>query len=136
MKVSSKCSTRPPDQVVNLFRLTPSSEYIKIKDYFEAHNSGVKYGNGVYFEKDAWYALRYSLRQCSGSRPKMYIAKVLVGKYTRGKEGLKAPPSRNDPKNPGLLYNSVLDDPNNPKMFVIFQDNQSYPEYLITLNRQ
>ncbi|XP_046842592.1 protein mono-ADP-ribosyltransferase PARP14-like [Xenia sp. Carnegie-2017] len=98
--------------------------------------NAVKYGNGVYFARDASYSLRYSLHQCSGSQPKMYIAKVLVGEYTLGKEGLKEPPSRNDLGNPGLLYDSVVDSPSNPKIFVIFQDNQSYPEYLITLNKQ
>ncbi|XP_046843223.1 protein mono-ADP-ribosyltransferase PARP15-like [Xenia sp. Carnegie-2017] len=98
--------------------------------------NAVKYGNGVYFARDASYSLVYSLHQCSGSQPKMYIAKVLVGEYTLGKEGLKEPPSKNDPGNPGLLYDSVVDTPSNPTIFVIFQDNQSYPEYLITLNKQ
>ncbi|XP_046843187.1 protein mono-ADP-ribosyltransferase PARP15-like [Xenia sp. Carnegie-2017] len=96
--------------------------------------NGAIYGNGVYFARDASFSLDYSREQCSaGSQPKIYIAKVLVGKYTLGKEGLKAPPSRNDPSNPGLLYDSVVDNQNNPTMFVIFQDNQCYPEYLITL---
>lgn len=100
---------------------------------------GVRYGNGVYFARDASYSLFYSQVPrllSSGSQPKMYIAKVLVGKYTLGKKGLKAPPSRNDPSNPALLYDSVVDDVNNPTIFVIFQDNQYYPEYLITLNNQ
>ncbi|XP_046843147.1 protein mono-ADP-ribosyltransferase PARP14-like [Xenia sp. Carnegie-2017] len=98
--------------------------------------NGVLYGNGVYFARDASYSLRYSLDQCSGSRAKMFIAKVLVGSYTLGQKGLKAPPSRNDPSNPGLLYDSVVDNQGNPTIFVIFQDNQCYPEYLITLNKQ
>ncbi|XP_046843181.1 protein mono-ADP-ribosyltransferase PARP15-like [Xenia sp. Carnegie-2017] len=98
--------------------------------------NGVLYGNGVYFARDSSYSLDYSLRQCSaGSQPKMFIAKVLVGKYTSGMHGLKAPPSRNDSSNPGLLYDSVVNNVNNPKFFVIFQDNQCYPEYLITLNK-
>lgn len=54
----------------------------------------------------------------------MYIAKVLVGNNTRGKRNMKAPPSKNDPENPGLLYDSVVDNTNNPTMYVIFQDNQ------------
>ena len=65
----------------------------------------------------------------------MYIAKVLVGDYTCGKSGMKAPPSKNDPDNPGLLYDSVVDNTSNPTMYVIFQDNQYYPEYLLTLQQ-
>lgn len=64
----------------------------------------------------------------------MYIAKVLVGDYTCGKSGMKAPPSKNDPENRGLLYDSVVDNTINPTMYVIFQDNQYYPEYLLTLH--
>jgi poly [ADP-ribose] polymerase 10/14/15 len=63
----------------------------------------------------------------------MYMAKVLVGEYTRGASGMKAPPSKNDPNNPGLRYDSVVDNPSNPSMYIIFQDNQYYPEYLLTL---
>ncbi|XP_046843185.1 protein mono-ADP-ribosyltransferase PARP15-like [Xenia sp. Carnegie-2017] len=99
--------------------------------------NGVIYGNGVYFARDASFSLDYSREQCSaGSQPKIYIAKVLVGKYTLGKKGLKAPPSKNDPSNPALLYDSIVNDINNPCIYVIFQDNRYYPEYLITINNQ
>ena len=94
---------------------------------------GVAYGNGVYFARDASYSIKYACKRTLGSRPKMYMAKVLVGDYTRGASGMKAPPSKNDPYNPGLRYDSVVDHPSNPTMYVIFQDNQYYPEYLLTL---
>ena len=96
-------------------------------------STGVAYGNGVYFARDASYSINYARKRHSGSRPKMYMAKVLVGEYTRGASGMKAPPSKNDPNNPGLRYDSVVDHPSNPKMYIIFQDNQYYPEYLLTL---
>lgn len=96
-------------------------------------STGVAYGNGVYFARDASYSINYARKRHLGSRPKMYMAKVLVGEYTRGAPGLKAPPSKNDPNNPGLRYDSVVDHPSNPKMYIIFQDNQYYPEYLLTL---
>ena len=75
----------------------------------------------------------YANRQLSGSQPKMYMAKVLVGDYTEGAKGMKAPPLKNDSNNPGLRYDSVVDHLNNPSMYVIFQDNQYYPEYLLTM---
>ena len=96
-------------------------------------SSGVKYGNGVYFARDASYSMGYAKRQLPGSRPKMYMAKVLVGDYTKGAKGIKAPPLKNDPYNPGLRYDSVVDHGSNPSMYIIFQDNQYYPEYLLTM---
>ena len=93
--------------------------------------SGVVYGNGAYFARNASYSVRFTQPDHKGYRC-LYVAKVLVGKYTTGSTGMKAPPSRNDPSNPGLLYDSVVDNMNNPGIFVIFLDHQCYPEYLIT----
>ena len=64
----------------------------------------------------------------------MYLAKVLVGDYTLGTTEMKAPPLKYDPTNPGLRYDSVVDNVKQPRIYVIFQDNQYYPEYLLTLN--
>ena len=61
------------------------------------------------------------------------MAKVLVGEYTKGASRMKAPPTKSDPNNPGLRYDSVVNDIRNPRMYIIFQDNQYYPEYLLTL---
>ena len=77
--------------------------------------------------------MRFAKPENFSSYRKMYIAKVLVGEYTKGEKGMKAPPSKNDPKNPGVRYDSVVDNIRNPTMYVIFQDNQYYPEYLLTL---
>ena len=62
----------------------------------------------------------------------MYVVKVLVGQFIAGSQGMKAPPPRNDSGNPGRLYDSVVDKVEDPSIFVIFVDNQCYPEYLIT----
>ena len=62
----------------------------------------------------------------------MYVARVLVGTFTAGTEGMRIPPLRNDPNNPVSLYDSVVNDVSNPTIFVVFTDNQCYPEYLIT----
>lgn len=63
----------------------------------------------------------------------MYLARVLVGQYCVGKSSMIVPP----PKNyliPQILYESVVDNLDNPSIFVVFFDNQCYPEYLITIN--
>ncbi|KAL3841664.1 hypothetical protein ACJMK2_019778 [Sinanodonta woodiana] len=60
----------------------------------------------------------------------MFYAKVLVGQCCRGDTSMKKPPiNQNDPHQ--RPYNSVVDQPSNPRIFVIFDSSQTYPEYLI-----
>ena len=61
----------------------------------------------------------------------MYLAGVLTGEYALGKEGMIVPPPK-DPKDVNLLFESVVNDVQNPIIFVTFFDAQAYPEYLIT----
>ena len=42
------------------------------------------------------------------------------------------PPAKN-PSRPEILYESVVDNQVGPSIFVVFYDNQCYPEYLITM---
>ena len=62
----------------------------------------------------------------------MYVAKVLVGKSTKGYKNMRVLPKRNDPSNPELWYDSAVDNIENPLIFVTFDDHQCYPEYLVT----
>ena len=91
---------------------------------------GAAYGDGVYFAKDACHSKIFSQPGPRGERC-MYLARVLVGKYTKGEQGMKAPPAR-DPSKPELLFDSVVNNMDNPTTFVIFNDYHVYPEYLIT----
>lgn len=90
------------------------------------------FGNGTYFAVDARYSARntYSVPDARG-RKHMYLARVLTGQYCAGAAGLRAPPSRSS-TDPTDRYDSVVDDELNPKVFVIFNDIQAYPQYLIT----
>lgn len=89
---------------------------------------GRDYGGGVYFARDA----RYSGYAAGGVGCRyMYLARVLVGQYCVGKSCMIVPPPKN-PSKPEVLYDSVVDNMGNPCMFVVFFDNQSYLEYLIT----
>ena len=90
------------------------------------------YGNGVYFALQASYAARstYSPRDPYGFRY-MYLAKVLVGDYTVGRQGMLVPPVRNA-NDFNDHYDTVVDNVTNPGIFVVFYDWQCYPEYLIT----
>ncbi|XP_065066953.1 uncharacterized protein LOC135692660 isoform X6 [Rhopilema esculentum] len=85
------------------------------------------YGNGNYFAVNAEYSVGYAQPSQDGYRY-MYIVKVLVGEYTQGKSGLKVAPCKGQGTE---LYDSVVNDVANPSIFVVFPDNQMYPEYLI-----
>ncbi|OCT63244.1 protein mono-ADP-ribosyltransferase PARP14 [Xenopus laevis] len=92
-------------------------------------------GNGTYFAVDANYSAddTYSKPDTSGHKH-MYLARVLTGTFTTGQKDLIAPPPKTQ-SNPTDLYDSVTDNMNQPSMFVIFNDIQAYPEYLITFTK-
>uniref|UniRef100_A0A3B4T7X2 Poly [ADP-ribose] polymerase n=1 Tax=Seriola dumerili TaxID=41447 RepID=A0A3B4T7X2_SERDU len=90
------------------------------------------YGKGVYFAVNADYsASRYSPPDTSGLR-RLYVARVLTGRYTVGNSSMKAPPPRGS--DPTDCFDSLVNNQQQPSMFVIFHDDQAYPEYLITFN--
>lgn len=60
----------------------------------------------------------------------MFLAKVLTGDFEEGDNSYVQPPLKRGSET--ALYDSCVDDVNNPTIFVIFQDSQAYPEYLIT----
>ena len=91
--------------------------------------SGVAFGRGVYFARDASYSVGYAVGG-AGSRY-MYLARVLVGQCCVGNSAMIVPPPKN-PSSPEILYESVVDNTGNPTIFVVFYDSQCYPEYLIT----
>ncbi|RXN29686.1 poly [ADP-ribose] polymerase 14-like protein [Labeo rohita] len=92
--------------------------------------NGAMYGNGSYFAVDPHYSAQgYSKPDVNGHK-RMYLVRVLVGDFTQGKQGLLVPPPKIS--NCADFYNSVNDNMNNQTMFVIFNDVQAYPEYLIT----
>ena len=93
---------------------------------------GTTYGKGSYFASKANYSHRFTapLSTFVGYK-QMFLARVLVGSYTNGNKSLIRPPPK-DPSNPHALYDSCCDNKNNPALFVVFENGQSYPEYLIT----
>ena len=93
--------------------------------------SGVAFGRGTYFATDAKYSIR-NAEGGGGGRLYMYLARVLVGQYCVGNSSMIVPPAKNKLR-PEILYESVVDDNKHPSIFVVFCDNQSYPEYLITI---
>ena len=90
--------------------------------------NGTKYGKGSYFAVKASYSNNY----CSGMTRFIFLARVLTGEFKQGDESLHRPPLK-DPSNPASdLYDSCVDNESSPSIFVIFNDEQCYPAYLIT----
>eukprot|EP00062_Callorhinchus_milii_P015765 gi/632966462/ref/XP_007899428.1/ PREDICTED: poly [ADP-ribose] polymerase 14-like [Callorhinchus milii] len=118
-----------------LYHGTCSDVCAKINaDGFNRSYSGanaVFYGDGTYFAINARYSAsdQYSKPDAKGFKL-IYRARVLTGEYGQGQKGLKEPPLKNQQGGPDR-YDSVTDQLQSPSMFVVFQDNQAYPEYLI-----
>jgi len=74
------------------------------------------------------YSCDYAAATPDGKK-QMYLAQVLTGEYTRGSKDYRVTPD--NPKHPGLQFDSVVDNVSNPNIFVIFGDTQAYPKYLI-----
>lgn len=92
--------------------------------------SATVYGNGTYFAVNASYSAHptYAVPASDGTQL-MFVARVLTGHYAQGQTGMKTPPVRLAPDH---NYDSVVDNIQNPSMFVVFHDCQAYPDYLIT----
>lgn len=59
----------------------------------------------------------------------MFAALVLVGDYTQGKSSYVRPPLK--PNSKGTYYDSCVNSETNPSIYIIFDKQQIYPEYLI-----
>lgn len=88
------------------------------------------FGQGSYFARKASYSHGFSKQSPKGVRY-MFLAKVLTGRYVVGNHTMRRPP----PLNPGSmtsdLFDSCVDKFFEPQIFVIFNDDQSYPYFII-----
>ena len=94
-------------------------------------NTATAFGKGVYFARDSSYSHGYAYPAGNGHHH-MYLAYVLTGEYTVGESSMKVPPAKNPRINKTILFDSTVNNVGNPTIFVVYQDAQSYPAYLIT----
>lgn len=86
------------------------------------------YGRGCYFSRSAIYSHRHSQASKAGLRY-MFLAKVLVGKTAVGNQLFRHPL----PVMPGgQLCNSWVNSKSSTKVYVIFDNCQCYPYFLIS----
>ncbi|XP_054460679.1 protein mono-ADP-ribosyltransferase TIPARP [Anoplopoma fimbria] len=88
------------------------------------------FGQGSYFARKAVYSHNFSKRSPKGVHC-MFLAKVLTGRFTVGNPSMRRPPPINlrDPSSD--LYDSCVDNWVDPQIYVIFNDDQSYPYFII-----
>ncbi|KAM6458467.1 protein mono-ADP-ribosyltransferase PARP10 isoform 4-T4 [Liasis olivaceus] len=90
------------------------------------------YGHGVYFAAKASLSAQDRYSPCNPDGNKyIFVTRTLVGDYTTGSPGLRAPPPREE-DSALRRYDSTVDSLSSPSIFVIFNDTQAYPEFLIT----
>ena len=92
--------------------------------------NGKDYGRGIYFAKNASDS-KYYAKPSEHHHRYMFLARVLVGTYTAGARSYCRPPPKYyvDPESD--LYDSCVNNVKNPTVFVIFDNDQCYPEYII-----
>ncbi|XP_028673864.2 protein mono-ADP-ribosyltransferase PARP10 isoform X1 [Erpetoichthys calabaricus] len=93
------------------------------------------YGKGVYFAVNSSLSVQdqYSPPNKDGHKF-VFIVRVLTGDFTKGTHEMKAAPLKENSEIP-IRYHSVADSTRSPSIFVIFNDTQAYPEYLITCEK-
>ena len=93
------------------------------------------YGKGVYFARDASYST-YPLYCTPDAKDiqTVFLVRVVVGEYCNGYKHAVTPDVRNAAKN--QLYDSTVDNPRDPSIFVTYHDAQAYPEYCIKFTQK
>ena len=95
---------------------------------------GAMWGNGTYFARDAKYSHDYTEAKIDlltrQSQRKMLLNRVIVGEWVRGAPGMTQFPMAKGEKY--RQCNSLVNDVNDPSIFVIQHSNQAYPAYVIT----
>ena len=88
--------------------------------------------SGVYFATHSTASLGYCQPGRSGKK-KMFLARVLVGLSTQSNPSYRRPPVN---KKTGRLFDSVCNgqDMNNASVYVVFDQMQFYPEYILEIS--
>ena len=92
---------------------------------------GTACGKGSYFAVHASTSDGFAAKSGTSGHQMMFLSKVIVGLYVVGNSSTVRPPPR-DPSKPYNLYHSCVDNQSNPSMFVVFENDQAYPEFLIS----
>lgn len=120
---------------LSLSRLECDRHLLTLCCCFWCSHTATVYGQGVYFAVNSSLSVQDQYSPPNADQYKfIFVSKVLTGDFTKGCHSMKTAPLKETGDIP-LRYDSVTDDINKPTMFVIFNDTQAFPEYLITCQR-
>ncbi len=102
--------------------------------------NGKRYGVGAYFALYSSYSESFcgSYMEEDGkggtrSVAKMILSRVKVGEWAKGEENMRRPPPKVRGDDNGILFDSCVNRVEDPSIFVVFDNRQAYPMYLLTL---
>jgi len=107
--------------------------------------NGSVYGAGIYFAKDAALSHQYAQKtaymaasrqghasgHASGKECRVFLTRIATGMYTAGHNGMNQPPI-DAAGAKGEHFHSLVDNPHNPRIFVVNDNTRAYPAYLVT----
>ena len=102
-------------------------------DWRMSGKNATVFGKGAYFARDAKYSDQYtgSPRTDDDASHWMFMARVLLGDYTLGHRDYVRPPVKDPSRAHSELYDSCVNNVDKPTVFVVFDHDQCYPEYVI-----
>lgn len=105
-------------------------EKIILNGFNRDYNINAKYGKGTYFAKSARYAALYATKDEKSNAWALLVCRCIVGKSGLGKQFMKQS-ELYDKDNPAQQYDSLVNDLNNPQIYVINRDYHAVPLYVI-----
>ncbi|KAK7093850.1 E3 ubiquitin-protein ligase MIB2-like [Littorina saxatilis] len=119
---------------LSLFHGTPAEavepiQHQNIDPLLAGSNVGAIWGKGAYFAVDAKQSDNYASASDEGFRY-MFMARVLAGRHAQGQRGMQRPPPV-DQSNQNELADTVVDNTDQPRIYVVFRNQQIYPEFLV-----
>ena len=91
------------------------------------------YGKGTYFARNAKYSIDYSHKGYDAIY-KMFCCRVMCGESTMGSKHYEL---KDWPKKPdGLIYDSLVNNINDPSIYVIHENIRAYPMFIIHFRKK
>jgi len=93
--------------------------------------NGKKYGAGIYLAKCAAMSHQFAQRAAHKAEYRVFVVRIVTGMYTVGQYGMNQPPIDTAGAK-GEHFHSLVDNLQNPSIFVINDNTRAYPAYLVT----